>query len=280
MENHKERKRFKMEEENLLKEKKGIFEVLKEQAEKIHSTYSDKDLSISFTEIFSSGIGGVSKKEQCVNRFVLTCKSLLNNFNQEIESLNKFLDLKDKNSFSPLSTPQNIDGWFYVLKDIQIKCEKIIKKLEEKLKGKNALDFSRKYVFNIKSYDLHPSIKKVSEKRFRDGHYADAVESAFKEVIKRVKEYYREKTGEELDGDKLMNRVFGCENQEPIIKFNSLRNQEEKDEQRGLMFLFKGIVGIRNRKAHENIVLSDPNKAIEYLSLASLLMRLLDECAK
>jgi hypothetical protein len=46
------------------------------------------------------------------------------------------------------------------------------------------------------------------------------------------------------------------------------------------MFLFKGIVGIRNRKAHENIILDDPYRAIEYLTLASLLMRLLDEYAK
>ncbi len=65
-----------------------------------------------------------------------------------------------------------------------------------------------------------------------------------------------------------------------ISKFFNLQTQEEKGEQKGIMFLFKGIVGIRNRKAHENVILDDPYKAIEYLALASLLMRLLDEYEK
>jgi uncharacterized protein (TIGR02391 family) len=134
--------------------------------------------------------------------------------------------------------------------------------------------------FSLMDYDLHPLIKEVSKKRFEDGHYADAVEAAFKEVIKRVKEYIKNKTGENLDGDRAMNRAFGFENQKPLIKFNNLKTEEEKDEQRGIMFLFKGIVGIRNRKAHENVILDDPYRAIEYLALASLLMRLLDEYAK
>jgi hypothetical protein len=46
------------------------------------------------------------------------------------------------------------------------------------------------------------------------------------------------------------------------------------------MFLYKGIVGIRNRKAHDNVLLDDPNRAIEYLALASLLIRLLEKYAE
>jgi len=133
---------------------------------------------------------------------------------------------------------------------------------------------------SLTDYDLHHSIKEVSQQRFEDGHYADAVEAAFKEVIKRVKGFIRDKTGEDLDGDKAMNRAFGCENQVPLIKFNDLQHVGEKDEQKGIMYLFKGIVGIRNRKEHENVILDDLYKAIEYLALASLLMRLLDEYAK
>ena len=95
-----------------------------------------------------------------------------------------------------------------------------------------------------------------------------------------MKEYIKEKTGENLDGDRAMNQAFGFQNQIPLIKFNNLQTQEEKDEQKGLMFLFKGIVGIRNRKAHENVILDDPYRAIEYLALASLLMRVLNKYAK
>lgn len=149
---------------------------------------------------------------------------------------------------------------------------------KERLEGASSVNLGKTIGFN--DYDLHPSIKEVSQRRFENGHYADAVEAAFKEVIKRVKEYIKSKSGENLDGDKAMNRAFGFEKQDPLIKFNNLQTDEEKNEQRGIIFLFKGIVGIRNRKAHENVILDDFCKAIEYLALASLLMRLLDEYAK
>lgn len=50
----------------------------------------------------------------------------------------------------------------------------------------------------------------------------------------------------------------------------------ERDEQCGLMFPFKGIVGLRNSKAHSNTLFNDAHRAHEYLALASLLLRLLE----
>jgi uncharacterized protein (TIGR02391 family) len=132
----------------------------------------------------------------------------------------------------------------------------------------------------FKKYDLHPQIKNVSFRQFEDGYFKEAIQNALVEVIDQVKikaSHPKNKNGRELDGDDLMNQVFGCENQEPQIKFNNLKSSLDKAEQRGLMNLFKGIVGIRDRKAHLNFVQNDPLKTIEYLSLASLLMRLLDE---
>jgi len=61
-----------------------------------------------------------------------------------------------------------------------------------------------------------------------------------------------------------------------VIQFNSLQTESERDEQKGLMFLYKGIVGLRNSKAHSNRLFNDPSRAHEYLALASLLMRLLE----
>lgn len=133
--------------------------------------------------------------------------------------------------------------------------------------------------FRFKNYDLHPEIKRTVLSRFNSKQYADAVEAAFKLVIKRVKEYIKEKTGEEIDGDPAMNRAFGIEKQDPLVKVNNLILREERDEQKGIMFLFKGVVGIRNRKAHDNVILDDPYRAMEYLTLASLLMRFLDDYA-
>ncbi len=114
---------------------------------------------------------------------------------------------------------------------------------------------------------------------YENKHYAQAVEEAFKRVILEIKRIYQDKTGQLLDGETLMNRAFGCMNQTPVIAFNQLLSREDQDEQQGMMNLFKGIVGIRNKKAHTNVILDDPVRATEYLSLASLLMRLLDQFA-
>jgi uncharacterized protein (TIGR02391 family) len=129
-------------------------------------------------------------------------------------------------------------------------------------------------------YDLHPRIKEVAFQQFEHNDFKGAIQNALVEVIDQVKIKTgrpKDANGRDLDGDNLMNHVFGCDNQRPKIKFNSLKTSLEKAEQRGLMNLYKGIVGVRDRKAHLNFIQRDPLKTIEYLSLASLLMRLLDE---
>lgn len=137
-----------------------------------------------------------------------------------------------------------------------------------------AVDISRSVP--LQAYDFHREIKAVSLRLYENKHYAQAVEEAFKRVIQEVKRIYQERTGQVLDGEQLMNKAFGCTNQTPIIAFNQLQSPEDRDEQQGMMNLFKGIVGIRNKKAHTNVILDDPVRAIEYLCLASLLMRLLE----
>lgn len=135
-------------------------------------------------------------------------------------------------------------------------------------------------------YQLHPTVKKVAFQQFQNGFYKEAILNAFVEVINYVKEKSGHpkinKNGKdvELDGDDLMNKVFACDGDStPVIKFNNLTSSLDRAEQRGLMYLYKGIVGIRDKKAHLNFIQNDPIRTIEYLSLASLLMRLLDENA-
>jgi uncharacterized protein (TIGR02391 family) len=133
----------------------------------------------------------------------------------------------------------------------------------------------------LKKYDLHPKVKLVSARLFTDSHYKEAIQAALVEVISRVKEvagYPKDNAGQDLDGDKLMNRAFGCDgNNQPLTKLNELRDSFDRVEQRGFMNLFKGIVGVRDKKAHLNFIQRDPYRTMEYLTLASLLMRLLDE---
>lgn len=121
-------------------------------------------------------------------------------------------------------------------------------------------------------YQFHVEIERVSGDLFRDGHYKQAALEAYIRVIDQVKT----RSGLALDGDSLMNQAFGCENRTPPLKFNSLSTEAERDEQKGFLFLFKGIVGLRNSKAHSNRLFNDPSRAHEYLALASLLMRVLE----
>lgn len=121
-------------------------------------------------------------------------------------------------------------------------------------------------------YRFHPEIERVSGQLYRNGHYKQAALEAYIRVIDEV----RCRSGLPHDGDNLMNHAFGCDNRDPVIRFNSLRSDSEKDEQRGLMLLYKGIVGLRNSKAHSNRLFDDPSRAHEYLALASCLMRLLE----
>lgn len=161
------------------------------------------------------------------------------------------------------------DGWYSLTPD----GEKLLK---SGLKDLTIVDI-RSIMAN---YDFHPRIHKVSYKLLADGHFKEAIQTALVEVINRVKEVAGQphnRNGDALDGDDLMNKAFGCDNRNPLIKLNKLSDSFDKDEQRGFMYLFKGIVGIRNKKAHLNFIQNDSLKAIEYLSFASLLMRLLDD---
>jgi len=130
-------------------------------------------------------------------------------------------------------------------------------------------------------YDFHPRIKEVAFSQFENNDFKGAILNAFIEVVDQVKTKTgrpKDKNGRDLDGDDLMNKIFGCDgDQTPKIQFNELSDGLDRAEQRGLMYLFKGIVGVRDRKAHLNFVQNDPLKTIEYLGLASLLLRLLDE---
>ncbi len=122
---------------------------------------------------------------------------------------------------------------------------------------------------------IHKDVTKVSRKKFEDGHYADAVESALKEVNKRVKEIVKSKTGRELDGASLMTTAFSANN--PVISLDDLSSQSGRDVQIGYMQIFAGaMTGIRNPKAHDNIVIS-LDRATHLIFLASLLMCKLDE---
>ena len=125
---------------------------------------------------------------------------------------------------------------------------------------------------------LHPLIYKVSGDKFNQGFYADAVESAMKEVNSRIKRIYRRYRGEEKDGQDLMRKTFSPSN--PLLIFEGLDTESGKNVQEGYMQIFAGAIqGIRNPKAHENTYISRED-AIKRLILASLLMEKVDEAIR
>ncbi len=108
---------------------------------------------------------------------------------------------------------------------------------------------------------------------YQDGHYREAALNAYIRVIAEVKT----RSGlNDLDGERLMTRAFGCERQQPVLRVNALSSAAEIDEQKGFMHLFMGLVGLRNLKAHSITLIDDPHRAYDYLALASLLMRILE----
>ena len=124
-----------------------------------------------------------------------------------------------------------------------------------------------------KEMKLHPKIIKASQKLFHDKHYSQAIFEAVKILEKELKA--KSKVRDKI-GVNLANFVFNKEN--PIIKIVDGDDQEQIDEREGFRFLYMGaFLGIKNPKSHSIQDLKDPEKAKEYLSFISLLMKRLDE---
>lgn len=119
--------------------------------------------------------------------------------------------------------------------------------------------------------DLHQEISRRVSRLYKDGHYANAVEAAVKALNGLVR--YRSDI-EGIDGSALMEKVFSLK--DPMLRFNELKNQSDREEQRGFMMLFSGAVaGLRNLRAH-GFIDDDPERTLEFIAFISLLAKLLD----
>ena len=64
----------------------------------------------------------------------------------------------------------------------------------------------------------------------------------------------------------------------PLIKLTPGLTVSEKDEQKGYQFLFAGsVLAIRNPRGHEYAIKDSPDTCLDHLSLASLLLRRLEQ---
>lgn len=122
---------------------------------------------------------------------------------------------------------------------------------------------------------LHTSIYDASYEKHQDGHYADAIESAFKEVNSRLKSIYKNKTKKELDGENLFSACFN-QNETSLLRVADLSTESGKNEQEGFRQILVGAWrSQRSPKAHANITVGR-DESHDCLALASLIMRKID----
>jgi uncharacterized protein (TIGR02391 family) len=150
------------------------------------------------------------------------------------------------------------------------KLQSAISILQERIGG-SAEDAAARSIRAYAGLDLHKEIARAASKLYQDGHYSNAVEAA----VKALNGLVRLRSGLEADGTSLIERALNPTN--PIIKFNDLSDQSDRDEQKGFMMMFSGAVsGLRNPRAH-GFIKDDPERALEFIAFVSLLAKLLDE---
>jgi uncharacterized protein (TIGR02391 family) len=123
--------------------------------------------------------------------------------------------------------------------------------------------------------NIHVRVQTETKQLFDDGHYAQATFEAFKLIDKEVSGL----AGLNESGTKLMMKAFS--EQAPLIRLTNISNTSEKDEQEGYKFIFSGsTMAIRNPRGHEVRVKESAQECLDHLSLASLLMRRLENSLK
>ena len=119
---------------------------------------------------------------------------------------------------------------------------------------------------------LHPYIATGCSPLFVDGHFAQAVEESAKAVF----QYLREATGLTTDGSALAQAAFSVK--APKLAFSDLGDETERNEQVGFMEMLSAFAkGVRNPLTHTHGKQEEAQKAFEYLVLASLLCRRIDD---
>jgi uncharacterized protein (TIGR02391 family) len=154
--------------------------------------------------------------------------------------------------------------------------EQAVTALTERLEDLGAGSPAERALRAYEGLELHAEIERAAGQLYRDGHYANAVEDA----VKALNALVRMRSGvEDRDGSPLMEFVFSPG--KPVLRFNDLQDQSDRDEQKGFMMLFSGTVaGLRNPRAHKLIQDDDPERALEFIAFVSLLAKLLDGAKK
>ncbi len=120
--------------------------------------------------------------------------------------------------------------------------------------------------------NVHPDMPADVRQLFDNGHFAQATFEAFKYVDEEMQRI----SGSSEYGSKLMLQVLG--GSPPAVQLNPGMTKNEQSEQEGFKFLFAGaMLAIRNPRGHKSGLRDDPDTCLDHLSLASMLLRKLEE---
>ncbi|MDD2675540.1 MAG: TIGR02391 family protein [Flavobacterium sp.] len=109
------------------------------------------------------------------------------------------------------------------------------------------------------------------KKNYNTENYSNAILDS----IQFIGDLIREKSGLEGDGNTLIGIAFGGEN--PKIKLNNLQTETEKNIQKGIEQIFRGIYSAyRNPRSHSKLDDSE-NDAIEIIIFINHLLKILDK---
>jgi uncharacterized protein (TIGR02391 family) len=124
----------------------------------------------------------------------------------------------------------------------------------------------------------HPEVTRYCSKDYLRKDYYDAVFEVAKSLAERV----RTITGiEELDGGELFQTAFSTK--APYIFFNNMQTKSEISEHNGLKELLESIYHlVKNPAAHTPKIhwKTDEIRALDVLTMISLVHKYLDECNK
>jgi uncharacterized protein (TIGR02391 family) len=114
-----------------------------------------------------------------------------------------------------------------------------------------------------------PLLRKKTEKLYKDGHHAQAVEAAYK-LLDNVVKKKAGLTGA-ITGSSLMQTAFSAK--EPILQLNECSSASEKDEQLGYMGILSGCMnGIRNPRSHDSDWEDTEQRALQLIVFANHLL--------
>lgn len=152
---------------------------------------------------------------------------------------------------------------FYLVKGLQIDIDNM---------GPSTDSSNESNPDGVRFYEfvLDADLRSKTEKLFLDGHYARAVEEAYKFIDNLVKRRVR-KLCSATSGSSLMRTAFSPK--KPILMLNENLTEVDVDEQQGYMDILAGcMTGIRNPRAHDTDLDDDRDYALKLLSWADHLV--------